>query len=98
MLRASVRPKDAEITAWTETLVRETRELMSAVLPFTDGEREFLDRVNGDGDIVPSLLTDEPQLQASIRSHPGLLWKAQNMKARAGRAKLRSTEPGSSED
>lgn len=33
MLRTSVRPKDAEIAAWTVTLVRETRELMSAVLP-----------------------------------------------------------------
>ncbi len=93
MLRASVRPKEAEIAVWTETLVRETRELMSAVLPFTDREREFLDRLNDDGEIVPALLTDDLSLQASIRSHPGLLWKAHNMKARVGRTENRSTEP-----
>ena len=97
MLRASVRPKDAEITAWTETLVRETRELMSAVLPFTEHEREFLDRLNGAGEIAPALLTDEPSLQASVRTHPGLLWKAQNIKARTESAKtgsMKRTSPG----
>jgi predicted nucleotidyltransferase component of viral defense system len=93
MLRASVRPKDAEITAWTEALVREIRELMSAVLPFTADEREFLERLNGAGEIVPALLTDDVSLQARIRSHPGLLRKAQNVKTRAGRAMLLSTEP-----
>ncbi len=95
MLRASIRPNEAEINSWTETLVRETRELMSAVLPFTDREREFLDRLNDDGEIVPALLTDDLSLQTSIRSHPGLLWKAHNMKARAGRAQVRSTEAAS---
>ena len=97
MLRASVRPRDAEIAVWTETLVRETRELMSAVLPFSGDEREFLDRLNGGGDIVPALLTGEPSLQASIRSHPGLIRKAQNVRARAGRAQLQSTESASSD-
>jgi hypothetical protein len=33
MLRAGVRPKDADMAVWTETLVRETRGLMTAVLP-----------------------------------------------------------------
>lgn len=85
MLRAGVGPKDAEIAAWTEALVRETRELMSAVLPLADNEREFLERLNGAGDIVPSLLTEDPMLQARIQSHPGLLWKAKNVRRSAER-------------
>lgn len=93
MLRESVRPKGAEIATWAEALVRETRELMSAVLPFTDEEREFLERLNGAGEIVPELLTDDPALQAIVRGHPGLRWKAQHAPARAGGAQARATEP-----
>jgi hypothetical protein len=85
MLRAHVGPKGDEIASWTETLVRETRELMSAVLPLADNEREFLDRLNGAGDIVPALLTEDPTLQASIQIHPGLLWKAKNVRERSTR-------------
>ena len=80
MLRASVRPNDREVAEWTETLVRETRELMSAVLPLAKNERDFLEQLNGRGEIFPGLLTDDPAIQVTIRSHPGLLWKAQNVK------------------
>ena len=86
MLRAGVRPKDADIAAWTETLVRETRELMTAVLPLAANERTFLDRLNGVGDIAPELLTAEPEMQAIIGDHPGLKWKALNVKRRLGGA------------
>ena len=84
MLRAGVRPKDADIAVWTETLVRETRELMTAVLPLAANERTFLDRLNGVGDIAPELLTTEPELQVIIGDHPGLKWKALNVKRRLG--------------
>lgn len=80
MLRQDVRPVKAAVGAWTDTLVRETRELMSAVLPLFERELEFLDRLNGAGDIVPALLTDDPTMGAIIQSHPGLQWKAQNVK------------------
>lgn len=80
MLRASIRPKDTEIIRWTQTLVRETRELMSAVLPLAENEHGFLERLNGAGEIAPALLTQDPTLQARIQSHPGLLWKAKNVK------------------
>jgi hypothetical protein len=86
MLRAGVRPLDAEIPSWSETLVRETRELMAAVLPLEAHEHEFLERLNGAGDIAPELLTAEPALRAIIRDHPGLAWKAQNVKKRLGAA------------
>ena len=67
MLRAEVRPQDAEIATWAEALVRETRTLMSAVLPLEAHELEFVERLNGAGDIAPELLTDDPAMQAT---HP----------------------------
>jgi hypothetical protein len=84
MLRAGVRPLDAEILSWSEMLVRETRELMAAVLPLEAHELDFLGRLNGAGDIAPELLTAEPSMQAIIRDHPGLKWKALNVKKRLG--------------
>jgi hypothetical protein len=84
MLRLDVRPAKTEIAAWTETLVRETRELMAAVLPLAKHELEFLERLNGAGDIAPEVLTDVPAMQAIIRDHPGLKWKALNVKKRLG--------------
>jgi hypothetical protein len=84
MLRLDVRPAKTEIAAWTETMVRETRELVAAVLPLADHELEFLERLNGAGDIAPEILTADPAMQALIRDHPGLRWKALNVKKRLG--------------
>jgi hypothetical protein len=47
-------------------------------------EREFLERLNGAGDIAPELLTAAPAMQGLIRDHPGLKWKALNVKKRLG--------------
>lgn len=80
MLRLDVRPPKAGIEAWTETLVRETRERMAAVLPLEQHELEFLERLNTAGDIVPELLTADPAMQSLIREHAGLKWKALNVK------------------
>ena len=82
MLRLDIRPAKAEIATWTETLVRETRELMAAVLPLATHEIEFLERLNGAGNIAPEFLTDDTTMQAIIREHPGLKWKALNVKKR----------------
>jgi predicted nucleotidyltransferase component of viral defense system len=80
MLRLDVRPPKAGIEAWSETLVRETRELMAAVLPLEQHELEFLERLNAAGDIAPELLTADPAMQSLIREHAGLKWKALNVK------------------
>jgi hypothetical protein len=82
MLRATVRPKADGIPEWAEALVAETRALMRKVLPLEAHELEFIERLNGAGDIVPELLTKDASLQALISSHPGLKWKALNMKKR----------------
>lgn len=84
MLRRDVRPAKTDVAEWTETLARETRELMAAVFPLEAHEREFLERLNGAGDIASDLLTADPTLQAIIREHPGLKWKALNVKNRLG--------------
>jgi predicted nucleotidyltransferase component of viral defense system len=86
LLRAEVRPKDDQIAAWAETLVRETRTLMEKVLPLEAHELEFIERLNGAGDIAPKLLTTDPTLQAVIQDHPGLQWKALNVKKYRGGA------------
>ena len=73
------------VEKWTRTLVRETRKAMSIVLPFEKNELQFLERLNGAGEIEAELLTSDGRLRAIIQSHPGLLWKAQNVKKhRAG--------------
>jgi hypothetical protein len=93
MLRADVRPKPAEIVTWAEELVSETRTLMSAVLPLEAHELEFLERLNGAGNIAPELLTGNPAMQATIREQPGLKWKAMNVKKQLGGAPAVDNEP-----
>ena len=82
MLRAEVRPKHDQISTWTAALVDETRVLMRQVLPLEARELEFIERLNGAGEIAPELLTNNPTLQAIIHEQPGLKWKALNMKKR----------------
>ena len=45
---------------------------------------EFLRRLNDNGDIAPELLTGDAGLQETIRLHPGLLWKALNVRKHRG--------------
>ena len=80
LLRAHVAPRREEIANWTEQLLTGCRDLLSAVLPLTANEIEFLDFLNERGEIASELLTDDRDLQATIRSHPGLLWKALNVR------------------
>ncbi|MEO6326154.1 MAG: nucleotidyl transferase AbiEii/AbiGii toxin family protein [Thermoanaerobaculia bacterium] len=80
MLRADLAPVRANLAAWTDALVRECQALLSAVLPLDSNELAFLEKLNGSGEIAPELLTDNASLQAIIRDHPGLRWKAINVR------------------
>ena len=60
------------------------RDLLSNVLPFTNQEREFFDRLNDHGDIAPELVTRDERLRHVIHTHPGLLWKALNVRRQRG--------------
>jgi len=84
MLRADLAPPREAVTIWIEKLVLECRERLSIVLPLSEREREFLDRLNGAGEIVPELLSDDPAMQATLRGHPGLRWKTQNVRKHIG--------------
>jgi hypothetical protein len=56
--------------AGERTDVAEGVELMATLLPFEGNELEFLEQLNGMGEIVPELLTDVPEMQAALRGHP----------------------------
>lgn len=79
-LRSEEVTEKKDVLAWGQQLVSECRTLLAAVLPFTTQEREFLERLNGRGDIAPEFLTDDRAMQATIRGHPALLWKVQNVR------------------
>jgi len=84
VLRRGAAPSRADIPAWTDRLVEETRDLLGRVLPLRDGEREFLDRLNDHGVVSPELLTRDEALQRILAHHPGLLWKAENVRKHRG--------------
>lgn len=72
--------KDLQNTTLAAQLVGECQQALSWLLPFSDKEREFFDRLLNDGEIEPSLITTDVNMQEKISSHPGLLWKAQHVK------------------
>jgi hypothetical protein len=84
MLRADLVPSKDKVRAWTQALVDDCRERLSAVLPLAPHEVEFLDRLNDRGEVVPELLTADSDIRAIIREHPGLKWKSLNVKKHRG--------------
>lgn len=84
MLRADIAPARDQISTWTQQLVADCKDLLTAVLPLEELERQFLDALNDRGEILPELLTDDTALQDLIRAHPGLVWKALNVKKHFG--------------
>ncbi len=84
LLRANLAPARGEVAAWLAKLVAECRERLGIVLPLHVHELAFLERLNGAGNIVPELLSDDAGMQDLIRDHPGLKWKAFNVRKRLG--------------
>lgn len=79
-LRVDSAKNQKELSEYGMNLVKKCREGLSAVLPFTESERAFLDLLLDRGEIDPTLLTADPSLQERIRSQPLLKWKAVNVK------------------
>jgi predicted nucleotidyltransferase component of viral defense system len=79
LLRSSRLAEVEDLGTWAERLVGETRQALGAVLPLSAPEMEFLDRLNGTGEIAPSLLTSDQDLAERIANHPLTKWKAQNV-------------------
>jgi len=86
MLRSDLAPARGEVRTWLDKLVAECRQRLAIVLPLAAHELEFLERLNGAGEVVPELLSDDAALQAIIRNHPGLQWKAVSVRKRLGAA------------
>lgn len=84
MLRREVAPTRGGVATWFEKLLAECRERLGVVLPLRDHEQAFLERLNGSGEIAPELLTSDGIMQRIIRDHPGLQWKALNVRRRRG--------------
>ena len=80
LLRSKHLPGREEIEAWSAGLVDRCRGLLSRILPFEPAEQEFLERINGQGEIRPDLLTDDSVMQEILATHPALLWKAKNVR------------------
>ncbi len=72
---------DTDQTAgFASRLVEECHRALEIVLPLSNAELEFLDRLLEYGEIRPDLLTSDEELAARIRCHPLLEWKALNVR------------------
>ena len=77
-------------------MVAECRAGLSIVLPLNDAERNFLDKILDDGEICLSLITNDEELAGRIINHPGLAWKALNVREykESGKQRIRTNTDG----
>lgn len=94
MLRTGTSATGEEVAPNVEGLAAECRERLSAVLPLRPAEREFLERLNDQGEIAPELLTADAGLASKIRQHPALRWKAMNVRKHRGLPPGEALAPG----
>lgn len=80
LLRKGIAPARTGLALWSDQLATKCRERLSALLPLRPEEVEFLTQLNDRGEITPELLTGDTEMQARLRNHPGLLWKALNVR------------------
>lgn len=85
MLRSEAARLDLPTAPFGRHLVEECRAALACVLPLSEKELLFLDRLLDGGEIVPELITEDPDLAERIRTHPSLQWKAFNVR-RAGKS------------
>lgn len=83
-LRVNSSKVQVESAEYAARLVKECRDCLSAVLPFYDAEREFLDLLLDRGEIDSTLLTSDATLQERIQNQPLLQWKSLNIKRYKG--------------
>jgi len=83
-LRVNSPELQVESTEYGARLVKECRDGLSKVLPFSKAEREFLDLLLDRGKIDATLLTSDTALQKLIQAQPLLQWKVLNVKRHKG--------------
>jgi predicted nucleotidyltransferase component of viral defense system len=84
LLRIRSTEEDESPASHGKRLAKECRERLSVLLPFKEPEMQFMDLILENGEIVPSLLTTDEDLQERIRQHPLLEWKALNVREHKG--------------
>ena len=85
-------PRGLPLDNYAAALEERCRRVLPLVLPFTPAERAFLDLVRDQDRVDGRLLTDDPELQALINTHPALRWRALSATQRqAIKARLRRT-------
>ena len=80
VLRSDETDNTRDPERWASRLIKECRQAISIVLPFREGELEFLDCILDRGEIEPYLITTEKEMANKIQNHPGLQWKALNVR------------------
>jgi hypothetical protein len=83
-LRVNVAEGNSDPAKYGVHLVKECQRGLSAVLPFTESERAFLDLLLDQGVVDPSILTADASLQRCITAQPLLQWKALNVRVHKG--------------
>ena len=68
------------IERFGQNLVKECQQKLFCVFPLLPHEIKFLELIREKGEIEPSLLTSDKNLQERIKRHPMLLWKAMNVR------------------
>lgn len=74
-----------DLRKWADSLVKETKDRLARLLPLSEGEQKFLDRLLDDGEIKGTLLTNDESMVAKIDRLPVLQWKALNVRKRKGK-------------
>ena len=70
---------------WAKGMIDQCREWLNAVLPMSDNELEFLNRILDHGEIKSELLTTGEEMAERIKVHPLLQWKALNVRRHKGK-------------
>jgi hypothetical protein len=83
-LRVKISPEQETPAEFGARLVEQCRKALSAVLPFTEAEKAFLDLLLDEGKIDSTILTADPILQKRIQGQPLLEWKAINVREHKG--------------
>jgi predicted nucleotidyltransferase component of viral defense system len=83
-LRVKISPERETPAEFGARLVEQWRKALSAVLPFTDAEKAFLDLLFDEGKIDSTILTADTTLQKRIQGQPLLEWKAINVRKHKG--------------
>ncbi len=70
----------ADAIKYGNYLVDECRNVLAALLPFNDAERDILNLLLDKGEVDATVLTDDIELHRRIQVQPLLEWKAQHVR------------------